>query len=79
MIIKNSSDKTDDDNTSGNGKQEVPLDSEVVQYCFRQAIIQCEAFRILMVSSALLVCIALGSNDVANAISPLLVLMNAAE
>jgi len=36
-----------------------------------------EVYRFLMVVAALLVCLAHGSNDVANAITPLLVVQNA--
>ena len=40
-------------------------------------MLTCEVYRFLMILSAFLVCLSHGSNDVANAISPLLVLMKA--
>ena len=38
-------------------------------------MLTCEVYRFLMVLSAFLVCLSHGSNDVANAISPLIVVM----
>lgn len=43
---------------------------------FRQAMVTCQVYRVLMVMSDYLVCLSHGSNDVANAISPLIVLMD---
>lgn len=42
---------------------------------FQHAMILSEMFRFLQVISSLLMALALGSNDVANAISPLIILM----
>ena len=47
----------------------------IMKYYFQQAILTNEIYRYLMVLSAFLVCLSHGSNDVANAISPLIVLM----
>lgn len=47
----------------------------IVKYYFQQIILTNEIYRYLMVLSAFLVCLSHGSNDVANAISPLIVLM----
>ena len=45
------------------------------EYLFKQVIVICEAYRYLMIMSAFLVCLSHGSNDVANAISPLIVIL----
>ena len=45
-------------------------------YFLKQAKLTSEVYRFLMVMSAALVCLSHGSNDVGNAISPLLILMN---
>ena len=42
---------------------------------FQELMITTEMYRFLVVMSDLLSCLALGSNDVANAISPLIILM----
>ena len=42
---------------------------------FKEALIITEVYRALMIISAFLVCLSHGSNDVANAISPLLIIM----
>lgn len=47
----------------------------IMKYYFQQAILTNEIYRYLMVLSAFLVCLSHGSNDVANAISPLIILM----
>jgi phosphate/sulfate permease len=47
----------------------------IMKYYFQQSILTNEVYRYLMVLSAFLVCLSHGSNDVANAISPLIVLM----
>lgn len=49
---------------------------EVEAYYYRQAMLQSQVFRVLMVFSDFLVCLSHGSNDCSNAISPLIVLMN---
>ena len=48
----------------------------VEKYLFQQAILTSQVYRCLMVMSDFLVCAAHGSNDVGNAISPLIVLMS---
>ena len=42
----------------------------------RQVKLTTEVFRVLMVCAAFLVCLSHGSNDVGNAISPLIVIFN---
>lgn len=49
---------------------------EVMTYQFKQAMIESQVFRCLMIFADFLVCLGHGSNDVANAISPLMILMN---
>lgn len=51
-------------------------DEELEAYYYRQAMLQSQVFRVFMVFSDFLVCLAHGSNDCSNAISPLIVLMN---
>ena len=48
----------------------------VEKYVFQQAILTSQIYRCLMIMSDFLVCMAHGSNDVGNAISPLIVLMS---
>lgn len=48
----------------------------VEKYLFQQAILTAQVYRCLMIMSDFLVCMAHGSNDVGNAISPLIVLMS---
>ena len=50
-------------------------EQKVTLYFVKQAKLTTEVYRILMVISAFLVCLSHGSNDVGNAISPLLVIM----
>lgn len=45
------------------------------EFMFKQVMVTCEAYRYLMIMSAFLVCLSHGSNDVANAISPLIVIL----
>lgn len=48
-----------------------------MEFRFKQAMLTSQIYRFLMVFSDFLVCLGHGSNDVANAISPLMVLMKA--
>ena len=50
--------------------------TDINHYFLQQAHLTSEVYRLLMVVSAGMVCLSHGSNDVANAISPLLILMN---
>jgi len=50
-------------------------DENLKYYFLKQAKLTSEVYRFLMVMSAALVCLSHGSNDVGNAISPLLILM----
>lgn len=47
----------------------------ILDYIIKQAILLSEVYRVMMVISAFLVCLSHGSNDVGNAISPLLIIM----
>ena len=47
----------------------------IYKYYFRQMVITSEIYRMMMVVAAFLVCLSHGSNDVANAISPLIVIL----
>jgi phosphate/sulfate permease len=50
-------------------------DDKVLAYTIKQARLLSEVYRIMMVVSAFLVCLSHGSNDVGNAISPLVVIL----
>jgi len=51
-------------------------DTDFKQYLMKQSLLTVQVFRFLMVCSAFLVCLSHGSNDVGNAISPLLLVMD---
>ena len=54
----------------------VPTSQEEVEaFYYRQAMLESQVYRVLMVFSDFLVCLSHGSNDCSNAISPLIVLM----
>ena len=57
------------------GLQKEQLEQSLTSYFSQQAKLTSELYRYLMVLSAFLVCLSHGSNDVGNAISPLLILM----
>ena len=48
---------------------------ETLKYYYQQVMLTSEMYKILMIKSAMLVCMSHGSNDVANAISPLVILV----
>lgn len=65
-------------NTSSSGVEGALISNKdmVEKYMFQQTILTAQVFRCLMIMSDFLVCIAHGSNDVGNAISPCIVLMD---
>lgn len=68
----------DETKTVGQDKELTTFDKDVMQFYFKQALITNQSFRFLMLFSAFLSSLALGSNDVSNAISPLILLMRKA-
>jgi phosphate/sulfate permease len=57
-------------------QEELPdFDQHTLKYYYQQVMLTSEMYRVLMIKSAMLVCMSHGSNDVANAISPLSVLI----
>lgn len=68
---KDSFKKVDNEATSTNAGHNASM-----EFSFKQVLITSEIYRYLMVMSAFLVCLSHGSNDVANAISPLVILLN---
>jgi PiT family inorganic phosphate transporter len=51
-------------------------DDKTFEFAIKQCKLISEVYRVLMIVSAFLVCLSHGSNDVGNAISPMLVIMN---